>query len=1034
MKKNNSVKNVNTQNNNFKFDVPYNKQKWAEHFGENFKEEYGAVAGEDEIIEKNKDFLNKIIWIGDLNINENEVIGVFEVYIKNTRLASRVKISRICSRILMSGSYGKGIFFILYEDNKNNYRVSYVKHDKTGIKGENGLIIMKDDYSNPKRYTFLLGEGIKVHTPASRITSDIFGSVESIENAFSVEGVNKEFYKGVKEYFEKIHNDIIKYFDKDENKAKEFALRFLGRVLFCWFLREKELIPNEILNSGVFENLKYKKNYYSDVLEDLFFNVLNMDMEKRKFSKERVIYNYEKAIPFLNGGLFSKKEDDEAVESIDDEIIKGLFEFFEMYNFTVDESAPFDVEISIDPEMLGRIFEELLDEINPDEEKKKNNNKDNTRNITGSFYTPREIVDYIITSSIKLYLKNNAVNIPAEKIDNIFDFDKKIDFTEEEKKELFESIYNMKVLDPACGSGAFPIGVLQRILYLIEKYDEYNQYYSSHISIENGERYSYSYKLSILENNIYGVDIQPIAIEMSRLRAFLTLIIDEAKADRDLKNLGIKPLPNLDFRFICANSLKNLDFNFEDGTMGKHYFDAVKEKMNNVSKLFFSASSPEEKENSKHRFLEFQEFVKNLDFIDYVKDIKNIKEKILSWNPFENHTADFFSPLIQFGIGDNFDVIIGNPPYGAKLSEEDRKYFEKDFKLGTTNTAALFLGLMKRLLKYNGIGGYIIPKSFIYASNWGTSREVMINDLYELVDCGKVWKEVKLEQVITIFDNNYQNDSYITSIREDKEIKHIGEISKRTFKDFGFYVNAVSNEELNIAYKMNESKKVLNDYCINKLEGSYQNNLINEETKDTLKVLGGKHINRYYYPNIIKGYLEKKYIVNNKGKIKENSILVQNIVAHIMNPKPHIKIIAMPSSILNNKDKYILLNTVNQLENISNLDTKFILAILNSKLISWYVYIFIFGLAIRTMHFDNPVTSRIPMPLIDLTKKKDKDIYNKIIDLVDNIIDLNKKLNDDNNSSSDIKNELAECENHLDNLIYKIYGLSEDEIRVIEGE
>lgn len=107
-----------------------------------------------------------------------------------------------------------------------------------------------------------------------------------------MEGVNQEFYKGIEKYFEYIHNDVIKYFDKDENKAKEFALRFLGRVLFCWFLREKELIPNDILNSGVFENLKYKENYYSDVLEDLFFNVLNMDMEKRKFSKDRVIYNY----------------------------------------------------------------------------------------------------------------------------------------------------------------------------------------------------------------------------------------------------------------------------------------------------------------------------------------------------------------------------------------------------------------------------------------------------------------------------------------------------------------------------------------------------------------------------------------------------------------------------------------------------------------------------------------------------------------------------------------------------------------------
>ena len=150
-------------------------------------------------------------------------------------------------------------------------------------------------------------------------------------------------------------------------------------------------------------------------------------------------------------------------------------------------------------------------------------------------------------------------------------------------------------------------------------------------------------------------------------------------------------------------------------------------------------------------------------------------------------------------------------------------------------------------------------------------------------------------------------------------------------------MNAVSNDELNIAYKMNVSKKYINDYCINKLEGSYQGNLIDEEKKDTLKVLGGKHINRYYYPNIIKGYLEKKYIVNNKGLIKNNSILVQNIVAHIMNPIPHIKIIAMPSSILDNKDEYILLNTVNQLENISNLDTKFILAIY----LGMYIFLFL---------------------------------------------------------------------------------------------
>ena len=180
----------------------------------------------------------------------------------------------------------------------------------------------------------------------------------------------------------------------------------------------------------------------------------------------------------------------------------------------------------------------------------------------------------------------------------------------------------------------------------------------------------------------------------------------------------------------------------------------------------------------------------------------------------------------------------------------------------------------------------------------------------------------------------------------------------------------------------------------------------------------------------------EKYIVNDKGLIKNNSILVQNIVAHIMNPVPHIKIIAMPSSILNNKDEYILVNKVNQLENISNLDTRFILAIVNSKLISWYSYRFIFGLAIRTVQFDNPTTSRIPMPVIDLNNPSHKEVHDKIVVLVDNIIELNKKVNTEKNPNSlnMINRQILACEKQLDNLIFSIYNLNDEEKKIIEGE
>lgn len=174
----------------------------------------------------------------------------------------------------------------------------------------------------------------------------------------------------------------------------------------------------------------------------------------------------------------------------------------------------------------------------------------------------------------------------------------------------------------------------------------------------------------------------------------------------------------------------------------------------------------------------------------------------------------------------------------------------------------------------------------------------------------------------------------------------------------------------------------------------------------------------------------EKYIVNDKGLIKNNSILVQNIVAHIMNPVPHIKIIAMLSNTIENKDKYILVNTINQLDNISDLNSKFILAILNSKLISWFTYIFVFGKAIRTMHFDNPTTSRIPMPSVDLTKKSDKEVHDKLVKLVDNIIAINKKLVGENNPNTKeiLERQVRALDEEIDRLVYGLYGLTDEEV------
>ncbi|TKZ35322.1 Eco57I restriction-modification methylase domain-containing protein, partial [Brachyspira catarrhinii] len=564
---------------------------------------------------------------------------------------------------------------------------------------------------------------------------------------------------------DKIYKDVLKNFENKnasgENDAKEFSLRFLGRALFCWFLREKDLIPKEIFDSETFAQVG--KNYYKEVLEELFFNVLNARMEERKITS-KIIKKYEKQIPFLNGGLFSKQKDDEKVETIDSEIIKELFEFFSLYNFTVDESAPFDIEISIEPEMLGRIFENLLAEINPE-------TSINARKETGSFYTPREIVDYMVCESIKLYLKKK-VKIPSEKIENIFNIGDETKWTKEESLEILKAIHEMKILDIACGSGAFPMGVLSRVFNIIDKLDGGHEYYKDYIlsdiqgaarkdfeELYNAKKFNYAYKLDMLQRMIHGVDIQPIATEISRLRAFLSLIVDEEKDDNQKSNLGIKALPNLEFNFISANSLISIKVkNNSQQSFNSMYVDGVVEKIKSISEDYFNSSSKEDKDNIKHRFNELMDFIDKNDYLE-----KEDKKKFSSWNPFENKSSEFFDSEIQFGIK-SFDIVIGNPPYGAKIKEEEKKIYKENYKTaktikgvqkGSLDTYTLFIEKGFDLLGKNGNLTYIVPISFTSSDSLSGVHYLLENN------CENIWVSSYAVRPQPVFQNAVVNTSVI---------------------------------------------------------------------------------------------------------------------------------------------------------------------------------------------------------------------------------------------------------------------------------
>ena len=757
-----------------RFDKEYSREEWTKYLGDNFKYEYGSIPNQNSIIEKYIDCLDDsnnraIVWLGDLNVDED--IGVYEIRIKNTKTGSRVKISKICTDIIKSGnknSFGKGIFFILYSnENEKAYRISYVKYDKK----VNENLEVKKDLSDPKRFTYLLGEGAKVKTAQSRLNKEAFSSVKKIEEAFSVEPVNKEFYKGIKISFDKIYKDVLKNFENEENassdrllSAKEFSLRFLGRALFCWFLREKDLIPKEIFDFINIGETKTKDNYYKEVLEELFFNILNVKMEERKI-ESKIINKYEKQIPFLNGGLFLKKEEDYKVKTIDNEIIKELFEFFEKYNFTVDESAPFDIEISIDPEMLGRIFENLLAEINPE-------SSASARKETGSFYTPREIVDYMVCESIKLYLYKKTQNVKADKIDNIFSVNEEADFSNEERNEILNAIHEMKILDIACGSGAFPMGILNRVFNIIDKLDSNHEFYKEFLlknikgqareefkKLYQANKFNYAYKLDMLQRMIHGVDIQPIAIEISRLRAFLSLIVDEEK-ESGHENLGIKALPNLEFNFISANSLISLEHKEkEQKELKDETMDGFIKSMRNIAEEYFNADSLGKKKKIKYKFDSLQSRIINeSDFLT-----SEDKKKFLSWNPFENKSTDFFDSEIQFGTK-FFDIVIGNPPYGAKISAEDKKYFKENYKTtktikgvqkGSLDTYTLFIEKGFNLLDKNGSLAYIVPISFTSSDSLSGVHCLLENN------CKNIWVSSYAVRPQPVFQNAVVNTSII---------------------------------------------------------------------------------------------------------------------------------------------------------------------------------------------------------------------------------------------------------------------------------
>lgn len=745
-----------------------------------------------------------------------------------SRNDARVGLSKEAFRVLADEWEDRALVIFVPEESSANYRFSLITVDLN--MSESGKLNKR--YSNPRRYSYYLGDGIATHTPDQFLLQK--GRVvdeEDLKNRFSVEVLTKAFYNELSDWYAwavrvvRFPNKIDDPSDDDKFNL-EATIRLVTRLIFVWFLKQKHLIPDEFFDEKYIANnlldgfepnaivnlfgKSEESRYYKAILQNLFFAMLNSPItpedkdtvSERRFRNGRSDYDNNKlmryesmfsnpdlfvelanrTVPFLNGGLFDCLDDKDLGNYIDGfsdrDVVKrslivpdylffgdtvgkdidlsewygdaskkkvsasGIIDILKRYNFTVEENTPYDQEVSLDPELLGKVFENLLASYNPE-------TKTTARKQTGSFYTPREIVQYMVDESIIAHLNQTVGKELEPEYRKLVSYtDEALELTQEQKASIINALYDCKVLDPACGSGAFPMGILQQMVHILSELDPTNEMWEDLVlekavqessdtesqlteeekadklrDIERSFNESLNYpdyarKLYLIENCIYGVDIQPIAIQISKLRFFISLVVDQKANNNPVENFGIRPLPNLEAKFVAANSLIGLKKN--NSLFVTNIID-IEEKLQKANHKIFSAKTYKTKRKYRELLKTLRrEMVEKLAEIDVISNDQI--EQLASWDMFDqNSFASFFDPEWMFGVSTGFDIVIGNPPYiqlqlnGGELG---KMYEDSGFQsfTSTGDIYCLFYERGHQLLKAGGHLCYITSNKWMRAA------------------------------------------------------------------------------------------------------------------------------------------------------------------------------------------------------------------------------------------------------------------------------------------------------------------------------
>lgn len=1026
------------------FQSKFNLSKWQMLLQDYFHADKVRVSPEvlDEDAEDRKGY-----FLGSMTTQDNYELGFFYYEMEDGSVLRRKVGLRNLIRPYLG--YGFDAALAVFNDG-TNWRLSLICD-------------LKEDATSTKRFTYVFGDEKAFYkTPILRFESLRTKANEFLEikKAFSVEALSDDFFAAYrkqyaefvkfltgKEYVKKGNKWVeqetgepdaqyFTSFKKDDKLVRDYIKKMMGRIVFLYFLQSKGWLAG---NLHYMHDLFYdasdevKGNFLDKVLEPMFFGLLNTKPEDRSSAPlvngvgVKYIPNADE-IPYLNGGLFQQEKIDEVESVFPAGMFQSLFDFFDSYNFTIDENDPNDAEVGVDPEMLGKIFENLLED-----------NKDK-----GAFYTPKEIVRYMCQESLTAYLQTGIDD--AEVKEHIANFVKTNDVEElggassELAMSLDQKLIDVKICDPAIGSGAFPMGLL-RELYACRK------------SIEIFEEDNAAdIKRHIIQNNIYGVDIEKGAVDIARLRFWLALIIDENEP---------MPLPNLDFKIMQGNSLlesyKGVDLDVTSkklktgkdtkktrGVLSLGFEETdVQKIIQDLVKSYFSITDHTLRAQRRQQIDKYvKDYIKvcaegNHEVQDAVDELEIPNDQFFLW-----HT--YFADVFEKG---GFDIVIGNPPYGVSIKDDYRKAVVTSWgNVPDYEIYYYFIVLAAPLLKEKGIMSYIIPNTFLFNTFAKHFREMLVEkwNVLEILDCTKfpIFESAVVRNAINLFQKDsegskqvgYRNTANVTSFSDllEREREFMTVESLLTMNQNWGLAFCLGANDIKVINQISSSiDSICNHYDVSqgyipyrksdliKIYGKEEGErIVKERLWHSLQPLDNTYIQEIYGRDITKYsyhstgeyvkygkhlacYVDLKFFNSSRLLVREitNPQIIACLLDELFVNDPQL------ISVIVRDERYSL---------------EFLWGILNSKLATYY-------------HFHHsPKATKGAFPKILVQDIKGFPLPIASDEQISSLGKVSKKVL--TKKKSNLATDTSVLENQIDFLVYHLYGLTYDEVLIVDPE